>query len=74
MTRISADMSKNKSYHYFLNEHRVTLEDSIFNFLGLYESQVLNYLNFDDKFEETPINNLLNPHFHISLNLSKKIK
>ena len=49
-------MNKNKAIHYKLNEHIVTLEDSLFNFLDLYESKVLNYLNFDDKFEETPIN------------------
>ena len=56
ITRISSDMNKNKAINYKLNEHIVTLEDNLFNFLNLYESKVLNFLNFDDKFEETPIN------------------
>ena len=46
--RIEPDMSKNKAIHYYLNEHRVTLEDSLINFLGFDSKKVLNYLNFDD--------------------------
>ena len=73
ITKISPNMDKNKAIQYYLNEHRVTLEDSLFNFLGFDNKKVLNYLNFDDRYEEQPINSY-NPHFQIHLNLSKKVK
>ena len=66
-------MNKNKVIQYYLNEHRVTLEDSLINFLGFDNKKVLNYLNFDDRYEEQPISSY-NPHFHILFNLSKKVK
>ena len=35
ITKINKNMNKNKAINYYLNEHRVTLEDSLVNFLGL---------------------------------------
>ena len=73
VTVIGPNMNKNKVIQYYLNEHRVTLEDSLINFLGFDNKKVLNYLNFDDRYEETTIPSH-NPHFQIHLNLSKKVK
>ena len=52
VTRIKPDWSKNKIINYYINEHRVTLEDSLINFLGFDNKKVLNYLNFDDRTDE----------------------
>ena len=52
VTRIEPDWSKNKIINYYINEHRVTLEDSLINFLGFDNKKVLNYLNFDDRTDE----------------------
>ena len=70
LSGVTINLEKPQTYKIKFNENRNELQNSILNFMNLVEPIKINFLNLDDKLEESKVDD---GHFTVQMSLTTKV-